>query len=68
MPYTTTTETNHGIIDYFAVTSTGWWDGLPKDIKGQLGTTLKEVTAKRNGEAFQVNEANKIKAELFRIG
>lgn len=53
------TETNHGIIDYLVVTSTEWWDGLPKDIKGQLGTILKEVTAKRNGEAFQVNEANK---------
>lgn len=68
MPYTTAIETNHGIIGYFAVTSTGWWDGLPKYIKGQLGTTLKEVTAKSNGEASPVNEANKIRSGLFKFG
>lgn len=55
------TETNHGIIDYLVVTSTEWWDGLPEDIKGQLTTIIKEVTATRNKESFKVNQANKDK-------
>ncbi len=55
------TETNHGIIDYLVVTSTEWWTGLPKDVRNQLATILKEVTAARNKESFKVNEANKQK-------
>jgi C4-dicarboxylate-binding protein DctP len=53
------TETNHGIIDYLVVTSAKWWDGLPADIQGQLGTILKEVTEARNGESTAVNNTNK---------
>jgi len=55
------TETNHGIIDYLVVTSTEWWDGLPGDVKGQLETIIKEVTATRNKESYKVNQANKDK-------
>lgn len=55
------TETNHGIIDYLVVTSTEWWDGLPKGIRGQLSTIIDEVTAVRNKESFAVNQANKRK-------
>ena len=53
------TETNHGILDYLVVTSTKWWDGLPDDIRTQLGTIVKEVTETRNAESTKVNEANK---------
>lgn len=53
------TETNHGIIDYLVVTSTKWWDGLPADVREQLGTILKEVTEVRNGESTAVNNTNR---------
>ncbi len=53
------TETNHGIIDYLVVTSNKWWDGLPGDIRDQLSSILKEVTAARNGESTNVNNTNK---------
>ena len=53
------TETKHGIIDYLVVTSTKWWEGLPDDIRSQLSTILKDVTATRNGESTKVNNTNK---------
>jgi len=53
------TETNHGIIDYLVVTSTEFWDGLPDDVRTQLGTILAEVTADRNAVSTQVNEEAK---------
>lgn len=54
-----TTETNHGILDYLVVTSTKWWDGLPSEIRDQLGTILAEVTEVRNAESNKVNNTNK---------
>ena len=53
------TETNHGIIDYLLVTSTEWWDSLPDDVRGQLGTIIDEVTETRNTEAYNVNQEAK---------
>jgi len=53
------TETNHGILDYLVVTSSKWWDGLPDDVRSQLGTILKEVTQARNAESTKVNNQNK---------
>ena len=55
------TETNHGILDYLVVTSSKWWDGLPGDVRNQLGTILKEVTEARNSESTKVNLANRQK-------
>ena len=55
------TVTNHGIIDYLVVTSTEWWEGLPKDIRGQFAKILEEVTVQRNKEAWTVNQENKKK-------
>ena len=49
------TETNHGILDYLVVTSTKWWDGLPDDVRSQLATILKEVTATRNAERIDAS-------------
>jgi C4-dicarboxylate-binding protein DctP len=53
------TETNHGIIDYLVVTSVDWWEGLPDDVRDQLGTILAEVTETRNAESAAVNQAAK---------
>ena len=53
------TETNHGIIDYLLVVSVAWWDGLPDDVRNQLGTIVDEVTAARNAESNRVNEEAK---------
>ncbi|MEM8655991.1 MAG: DctP family TRAP transporter solute-binding subunit [Pseudomonadota bacterium] len=53
------TETNHGIIDYLVVTGVDFWDGLPDDVRDQLGTILTEVTQTRNGESTRVNEEAK---------
>ena len=53
------TETNHGILDYLVVTSAKWWDGLPSDIRNQLGTIIREVTEARNSESGTVNNMNK---------
>ncbi len=53
------TETNHGILDYLVVTSTKWWKNLPNDVRNQLTTILKEVTAERNAESTKVNNQNR---------
>ncbi len=53
------TETNHGIIDYLLVTNVDWWEGLPEDVRDQLGTIIQEVTQTRNAESFKVNQENK---------
>jgi len=55
------TETNHGILDYLVVTSSKWWDGLPNDVRNQLGTILNEVTHARNSESTKVNLENRDK-------
>lgn len=55
------TETNHGILDYLVVTSSKWWDDLPKDVRNQLSTILKEVTHSRNSESTKVNLENRDK-------
>lgn len=49
------TESDHGILDYLVVTSVEWWEGLPEDVRSQLGEILAEVTKKRNDEAIAVN-------------
>lgn len=54
-----TTETNHGILDYLLVTSNTWWSNLPTDVRTQLATIIAEVTETRNSESTKVNNANK---------
>ncbi|MFD2739814.1 TRAP transporter substrate-binding protein [Sulfitobacter aestuarii] len=49
------TETNHGVLDYMVVTSTDWWEGLPEDVRTQLGTIVEEVTAERNAAVSEVD-------------
>lgn len=60
------TQTDHGIIDYLLVTNIDWWEGLPDDVRTQLGTIVDEVTAVRNAESTKVNE--EAKAEIIKAG
>ncbi|MDV7269633.1 TRAP transporter substrate-binding protein [Thioclava sp. A2] len=53
------TETNHGVLDYMVVTSVDWWEGLPEDIRTQLGTIMDEVTASRNAAIAEVDANNR---------
>ena len=55
------TETNHGVIDYLVVVSADWWQGLPADIRDDLGAILNEVTAERNAIAASINQDNRQK-------
>lgn len=42
------TASDHGIIDYFVVTSSEFWDGLPDDIRTTLNGAMKEAIAHGN--------------------
>jgi len=39
------TESNHGVLDYFVITSAEFWMGLPDDIRTQLKKDLDEAIA-----------------------
>src|SRR6188472_1056262 len=41
--------TNHGLVDYMAITNAKWWDGLPADIRKGLQQAMDEATAYGNG-------------------
>ncbi|MCP4078489.1 MAG: TRAP transporter substrate-binding protein [Gammaproteobacteria bacterium] len=60
------TETNHGILDYLVVTSSKWWQGLPRDTREHFAQILREVTELRNIESTKVNEMNK--QEIIKAG
>ena len=49
------TESNHGVLDYMVVTNTDFWNGLPKDVRGQLETIMDEVTVAVNKMADDIN-------------
>ncbi len=61
-----TTETNHGLLAYLVVVSTEWWDSLPGDVRDQLGTIVKEVTAERNAAITDVEA--KCRASILEAG
>ncbi len=56
-----TTETNHQLLTYLAVTSKDWLNSLPADERKQFLTIFKEETNKANARSTEVNEANKQK-------
>ena len=45
-------ETDHGVLDYMVVTNTGWWDGLPEDIRKGLSQAMAESIKFGNKVAF----------------
>lgn len=53
------TESNHGVLEYVLVTSTEFWDSLPKDIQTELSAIIKEVTLKETQWALEAAEADK---------
>lgn len=49
------TESNHGAIDYMLLTSTDFWNSLPKDIRPVLDQIVIEATAHTNKVAGELN-------------
>ncbi|MFK7941769.1 MAG: DctP family TRAP transporter solute-binding subunit [Paracoccaceae bacterium] len=54
-------ETNHSLIAYALVVSTGFWQSLPTDLQADLNMVIQEVTHEYNGFAFQLDEVNRAK-------
>ena len=53
------TESNHGVLEYGLVTSTEFWNSLPKDIQTELSAIIKEVTLKETQWALEAAAADK---------
>lgn len=53
------TESNHGLLDYMLITNTKFWDGLPEDVRTELGKIVEEVTVEVNKQANELNENDK---------
>jgi C4-dicarboxylate-binding protein DctP len=53
------TESNHGVLEYVLVTSTEFWNSLPKDIQTELSAIIKEVTLKETQWALEAAQADK---------
>jgi C4-dicarboxylate-binding protein DctP len=51
--------TNHGVVDYMAITNAKWWDGLPADIRKGLQQAMDEATTYGNGIANDFNERDR---------
>ncbi len=45
-------ESNHGVLDYMVITNSGWWDGLPADIRKGLNDAMVESIKYGNTVAF----------------
>ncbi len=53
------TESNHGVLEYILVTSTEFWNSLPKDIQTELAAIIKEATLKETQWALEAAQADK---------
>ncbi len=53
------TESNHGVLEYVLVTSTEFWNSLPKDIQTELADIIREVTKKETQWALDAAQADK---------
>ncbi|WP_068824732.1 C4-dicarboxylate TRAP substrate-binding protein DctP [Pseudomonas sp. BMS12] len=53
------TESNHGLLDYMLITNTKFWNGLPEDVRSELGKIMVEVTAEVNKQADALNQGDK---------
>lgn len=56
------TESDHGVLDYMVVTSSEFWNGLPKDVRAEVKKALDESIAYGNKIAFDkaIEDKNKI--------
>mgnify|MGYP002634391924 FL=1 len=45
-------DSNHGVLDYMVITNTGWWTGLPADVRAGLKEAMNESIAYGNKVAF----------------
>ena len=50
------TDSNHGLIDYMVITNTKFWNGLPEDVRSELGKIMEEVTVEVNRQADDLNK------------
>jgi len=50
------TLTEHGYLGYAVITNKKFWDGLPADVRGQLGQAMKEASAYANKIAKDEND------------
>lgn len=57
-------ETNHGVLDYLVVTSTSFWNGLPKPVRLELEHIIAEVTTEVNQRALQLEADMKQRIEF----
>jgi len=53
------TETNHGYLGYLVVTNAQFWSHLPADVRTELESILKEVTAWIRVNALNINMEQK---------
>ncbi|GAA6141169.1 TRAP transporter substrate-binding protein [Hydrogenophaga sp. 5NK40-0174] len=66
-------ESDHGVLDYMVITNTGWWDGLPDDVRTALNKAMVESIKYGNKVAFDeaANYRQKViddkKAEVVKL-
>ncbi|WP_323000109.1 TRAP transporter substrate-binding protein [Castellaniella sp.] len=48
--------TNHGALDYMVITNSGWWDGLPEDVRAGLKQAMSGATEYANKLAAEIND------------
>jgi C4-dicarboxylate-binding protein DctP len=60
------TETNHSFLGYMVITNKVFWDGLPADIRAELGTILAQVTEEVKMQA--VEQARRDRQALIEAG
>jgi len=51
--------TNHGALDYMVITNSGWWDGLPADVREGLKKAMVGATEYANNLAAEINERDR---------
>jgi len=51
--------TNHGALDYMVITNSGWWDGLPEDVRAGLQKAMAGATEHANKLAAEINDRDR---------
>jgi C4-dicarboxylate-binding protein DctP len=53
------TESNHGVIDYMVTVNTGFWKGLPAEVRGELEAIIRQVTVEVNAHAAALDAGDR---------